>query len=72
MEVTHWAQEFGVDSWGKFFLKYIISHPAVTCVTPATSKPKNMLDNIGAAYGDLPDEATRKKMAALIDGLPGG
>ena len=72
IEVPEWAQEFGVDSWGKFFLKYIISHPAVTCVTPATSKPKNMLDNIGAAYGDLPDEATRKKMAELIDGLPGG
>ncbi len=72
VEVPEWAQEFGIDTWGKFFLKYIISHPAVTCVTPATSKPKNMLDNIGAAYGDLPDEATRKKMAALIDGLPGG
>ncbi len=72
VEVPEWAQEFGIDSWGKFFLKYIVSHPAVTCVTPATSKPKNMLDNIGAAYGDLPDEATRKKMAALIDGLPGG
>ena len=72
VKVPEWARELGIDSWGKFFLKYIASHPAVTCVTPATSKPKNMLDNIGAAYGDLPDEATRKKMAALIDGLPGG
>ncbi len=72
IQVPEWAQEFGVDSWGKFFLKYIASHPAVTCVTPATSKPKNMLDNIGAAYGELPDEATRKKMAELIDNLPGG
>jgi aryl-alcohol dehydrogenase-like predicted oxidoreductase len=72
MEVPAWAQEFGVDSWGKFFLKYIVSHPAVTCVTPATSKAKNMLDNIGAAYGELPGEATRKKMAALIEALPGG
>jgi aryl-alcohol dehydrogenase-like predicted oxidoreductase len=72
MQVPAWAQEFGADSWGKFFLKYIVSHPAVTCVTPATSKAKNMLDNIGAAYGELPDEATRKKMAALVDGLPGG
>ncbi len=72
VEVPEWARDFGIDSWGKFFLKYIVSHPAVTCVTPATSKPKNMLDNIGAAYGELPDEATRMKMAALIDGLPGG
>jgi aryl-alcohol dehydrogenase-like predicted oxidoreductase len=72
VQVPQWAQEFGIDSWGKFFLKYIISHPAVTCVTPATSKPKNMLDNIGAAYGDLPDEPARKKMAQLIAGLPGG
>jgi aryl-alcohol dehydrogenase-like predicted oxidoreductase len=71
-QVPEWAQAFGIDSWGKFFLKYIISHPAVTCVTPATSKPKNMLDNIGAAYGDLPDEPARKKMAQLIARLPGG
>ncbi len=70
MQVPDWAKEFGADSWGKFFLKYIESHPAVTCVTPATSKPKNMLDNIGAAYGELPDEATRNKMAQLIDELP--
>jgi aryl-alcohol dehydrogenase-like predicted oxidoreductase len=72
IEVPEWAQEIGIDSWGKFFLKYIISHPAVTCVTPATSKPKNMLDNIGAAYGNLPDQAMRKKMVELIAGLPGG
>ena len=71
-ELPEWASDFGIDSWGKFFLKYIISHPAVTCVTPATSKPKNMLDNIGAAYGELPDAATRKKMEAFIDALPGG
>jgi aryl-alcohol dehydrogenase-like predicted oxidoreductase len=71
-QVPAWAQDFGVDSWGKFFLKYIVSHPAVTCVTPATSKAKNMLDNIGAAHGELPDEATRKKMAAFVDALPGG
>lgn len=71
-ELPGWAADYGIDTWGKFFLKYVISHPATTCVTPATSKPKNMLDNIGAAYGELPDEATRKKMAALIDALPGG
>ena len=70
MDVPDWAQEFGADSWGKFFIKYVAAHPAVTCVTPATSKPKNMLDNIGAAYGELPDAATRKMMEELVDGLP--
>lgn len=69
-EVPAWAQEFGADSWGQFFLKYVISHPAITCVTPATSKPKNMLDNIGAAYGELPDEAMQRRMAEYVDALP--
>jgi aryl-alcohol dehydrogenase-like predicted oxidoreductase len=72
VELPGWAADFGIDTWGKFFLKYIISHPAVTCVTPATSKPANMLDNAGAAYGELPDAATRRKMEQLIDALPGG
>jgi aryl-alcohol dehydrogenase-like predicted oxidoreductase len=70
LEVPDWAQEFGADTWGKFFIKYVISHPAITCVTPATSKPENMLDNIGAAFGDLPDEATRRRMADFVDALP--
>ena len=70
LNVPDWAIEFGADSWARFFIKYIAAHPAVTCVTPATSKPENMLDNIGAAYGQLPDEATRRKMQELIDGLP--
>ena len=69
-DVPDWATEFGADSWARFFIKYIASHPAVTCVTPATSKPANMLDNMGAAYGQLPDGATRRKMEELIDGLP--
>lgn len=72
IELPGWATELGMDSWARFFLKYIISHPAVTCVTPATSKPRNMLDNIGAAYGELPDAVTRKRMEQLIDDLPGG
>lgn len=70
MEVPEWAQEFGATSWGKFFIKYVAAHPATTCVTPATSKAKNMLDNIGAAYGELPDAAALRKMEELIDGLP--
>lgn len=72
MEVPDWAREFGADSWGKFFIKYVAAHPAVTCVTPATSKPKNMLDNIGAAYGVLPDDAARTRMAQFINALPSG
>ena len=71
VDLPGWAADLGIDTWGKFFLKYVISHPATTCVTPATSKPKNMLDNIGAAYGELPDEKTRAMMEQLIDALPG-
>ncbi len=69
-EVPDWAADFGASSWGQFFIKYCAAHPAVTAVTPATSKAKNMLDNIGAAYGELPAEATRRKMEALVESLP--
>ena len=69
-EVPEWAAEFGANSWGQFFIKYCASHPAVTAITPATSKAKNMLDNIGAAYGGLPDEAMRRRMVALVESLP--
>jgi len=69
-KVPEWAGEIGIKSWGQFFIKYVAAHPAVTVVTPATSKPKHMLDNIGAAVGELPDETLRKRMAELIDALP--
>jgi len=68
--VPAWAAEFGASTWGQFFIKYCVAHPAVTAVTPATSKAKNMLDNIGAAYGELPDETTRRKMEELVEALP--
>ena len=70
MDVPDWAREFGADSWGRFFIKYIAAHPATTCVTPATSKAKHMLDNMGAAYGELPDKAALRKMEELVDALP--
>jgi len=70
LEVPEWAQEFGAESWGQYFIKYAAAHPASTCVTPATSKAKHMLDNIGAAYGELPDEAMRRKMEDFVDALP--
>ncbi|UCH50167.1 MAG: aldo/keto reductase [Betaproteobacteria bacterium] len=64
-----WAAEFDCTSWAQFFLKYIVSHPAVTCAIPATSKPKHLIDNMAAGYGRLPDEATRKRMRMVIDSL---
>ncbi len=68
--VPDWAKQFGAVTWGQFFLKYVAAHPAVTCVTPATSQAKNVIDNLGASRGSLPDEATRKKMIEFIDALP--
>jgi diketogulonate reductase-like aldo/keto reductase len=60
--VPAWAREYGIDTWSQFFLKYIISHPAVTCVIPATSNPQHMADNVKAGEGLMPDESLRKKM----------
>lgn len=68
-DLPEWAGEFDCNSWAQYFLKYIISHPAVTCVIPATSDPKHMKDNIGAAYGKLPDEKMRKKMVEYLQNL---
>jgi aryl-alcohol dehydrogenase-like predicted oxidoreductase len=68
--VPEWANEFGAESWAQFFLKFAASHPAVTVVTPATSKPHHMLDNMGAALGRLPDQAERRRMVEFIDALP--
>jgi aryl-alcohol dehydrogenase-like predicted oxidoreductase len=65
-----WAKEFDATSWAQFFLKYVISHPAVTVVTPSTSQAKNMLDNLGGGAGRLPDQAMRKRMTDFIDALP--
>lgn len=63
------AAAAGAGSWAQFFLKFVLAHPAVTVVTPATSKPRHMADNMGAAFGALPDEALRKRMAEYIAGL---
>ncbi len=64
-----WAAEIDCASWGQFFLKYIAAHPAVTCVIPATSKAKHMVDNMGANRGRLPDAALRRRMETLIESL---
>ncbi|MBC8088210.1 MAG: aldo/keto reductase [Phycisphaerae bacterium] len=69
-QVPEWAKEFDATTWAQFFLKWIVSHPAVTAVTPATSQAKNMIDNIGGGIGRLPNAATRKRMQDLVDALP--
>ena len=67
--LPEWASDFDCVSWGQFFLKYILSHPAVTVVIPGTSDPGHLVDNMGAGLGRLPDEATRRLMEEFFDGL---
>jgi aryl-alcohol dehydrogenase-like predicted oxidoreductase len=68
--LPEWAAEFDAKTWAHFFLKYVVSHPAITVARVGTTKPHHMLDNMGGGVGRLPDEATRKRMAAFIDALP--
>jgi diketogulonate reductase-like aldo/keto reductase len=68
LEVPDWASEW-CDSWGQFFLKYVVSHPAITCAIPGTTKPHHMVDNMGAARGWMPDAAMRSRMEQFFDGL---
>ena len=60
--IPEWSKEFDCETWGQFFLKFILSHPAVSCVIPATSKVRHMKDNMQAMQGRLPDQKMRKKM----------
>jgi diketogulonate reductase-like aldo/keto reductase len=64
-KLPDWAEPFAA-SWGQFFLKFIISHPAVTCVIPATSKTHHMIDNLAAGFGEMPDAAMRKRMTEFF------
>ncbi len=64
-----WATELGIASWAQYFLKWIVGHPAITCVIPATAKPAHMQDNLGAGAGTLPDAAMRDRMAEYFDSL---
>lgn len=68
-DLPGWAAEFDCGSWAQFFLKYLLGHPAVTCVIPGTGKIEHLVDNVAAGYGRLPDEKTRVRMAALIEAL---
>jgi diketogulonate reductase-like aldo/keto reductase len=62
-----WAREIDCESWAQVFLKYILGHPAVTCVIPGTRNPKHVADNLGAARGRMPDAALRRRIAAHFD-----
>ena len=64
-----WAQEFDCSSWGQYFLKYVVSHPAVTCAIPATTKVKHMKDNMLAGRGRLPTARQRLKMLKYFESL---
>ena len=62
-----WAADCDCQTWGQIFLKFILAHPAVTCVIPGTSKASHLLDNLKAGTGALPDQTLLKKMIALMD-----
>jgi len=64
-----WAAELGVASWAQYFLKWIVSHPAVTCAIPGTGNPKHVADNLAAGAGPLPDDAARKRMADYFSSI---
>jgi aryl-alcohol dehydrogenase-like predicted oxidoreductase len=70
--VPQWAQEAGMQTWAQFFLKFVIAHPAMTVVTPATSQPSHMLENLSGGIGPFPDEPMRRRMIAVVDNLPNG
>jgi diketogulonate reductase-like aldo/keto reductase len=61
--LPQWAGEIDCTSWAQLLLKFVVSHPAVTCAIPATSRPAHLRDNMGAGYGRLPDEALRRRIA---------
>jgi len=68
-DVPEFASEFGATTWVQFFLKFILSNPAVTAVIPGTDKLEYMLDNLQAGRGPLPDPALRKRMVQFWDSL---
>ena len=65
--LPEWCSELEIASWGQFFLKFILANDGVTNIIPATSKPKNMLDNASAGFGSMPDKAMIKKMLGVLE-----
>jgi len=68
-KLPEWASEFDCATWAQFFLKYIVSDPAITCAVPGMARPEYVVDNLGAARGRLPDFAMRKRMEQFIDSV---
>jgi diketogulonate reductase-like aldo/keto reductase len=68
-QLPGWAAEYEITNWAQFFLKYIISHPAVTCTIPGTSNPRHLVENMETAYGKMPDDKGRKRMADYFASL---
>lgn len=68
-KLPEWAGEIGCANWAQFFLKFVISHPAVTCAIPATSRVDHMRENMGALAGPLPDAAMRRRMIQYVESL---
>ena len=64
-----WAAELGIASWAQYFLKWIVSHPAVTCAIPGTGRPEHMLDNLAGGKGAMPDAAARRRMQEYFESL---
>jgi len=66
-----WAGEIDCENWAQFFLKFIVSHPSVTCAIPATSRVDHMFENMGAGFGRLPDASMRKRMIQYFESVVG-
>ena len=69
VEIPEFAKEIGIESWAQYALKWILGNPAMTSVVMETSKPHHIIDNMTAAYGEIPDQATRKKMSDFVQTL---
>lgn len=69
-QVPGFARELGIENWAQYFLKYVMSHPAVTCCLSSTSNPAHALENVGALRGPLPDAAMRERMVRHLERLP--
>jgi diketogulonate reductase-like aldo/keto reductase len=65
--LPHWARDWGIENWGAYFLKFILSNNAVTCVIPATGDVQHAMENFQAGIGPLPDDNTREKMVKYVE-----